>query len=61
MRRTFRKPLIMMSPKFLLKFRGCNSDIEEFGEGLRFHKVLEDKHEHLVADSKVRKVVYCSG
>jgi len=42
MRRTFLKPLIVMSPKFLLKFRGCNSDLEDFGEGLRFHKVIED-------------------
>jgi len=50
-----------MSPKFLLKFRGCNSDLEEFGEGLRFHKVMADEHKSLVADSQVRKVVYCSG
>jgi 2-oxoglutarate dehydrogenase E1 component len=50
-----------MSPKFLLKFRGCNSDLEDFGAGLRFHKVIEDQHPQLVADSQVRKVVYCSG
>jgi len=61
MRRNFRKPLIVMAPKFLLKFRGCNSDLEDFGEGIRFHKVLGDNNPDLVADDKVRKVIYCSG
>jgi len=50
-----------MAPKFLLKFRGCNSDLEDFGEGIRFHKVLGDNNPDLVADDKVRKVIYCSG
>lgn len=60
-RRTFRKPLIVASPKKLLKFARANSDIEEFGEGLRFKRVYEDQNKSLVAPEKVKKVVLCSG
>ena len=61
MRRNFRKPLIVIAPKKLLKFRAAGSDIDEFKTGLRFKRVLDDTHETLVDDEKVRKVVYCSG
>lgn len=50
-----------MAPKKLLKYRGANSDIEEFGEGLRFKRVLSDKNKDLVAPEKVRRVILCSG
>jgi 2-oxoglutarate dehydrogenase complex dehydrogenase (E1) component-like enzyme len=36
MRMPFRKPLIVISPKKLLRFKGACSNIEEFGEGTRF-------------------------
>lgn len=49
-----------MAPKKLLKFKAAGSPIEDFGAGLRFHKVLED-NSSLDADATVRKVVYCSG
>jgi len=42
LRRTFRKPLIVVSPKKLLRFKEASSDIEEFGEGLRFKRVITD-------------------
>jgi 2-oxoglutarate dehydrogenase complex dehydrogenase (E1) component-like enzyme len=61
MRRTYRKPLIVVAPKKMLKFRPASSDIEEFGAGKRFKRVIEDGSANLVADDKVRKVVYCSG
>jgi 2-oxoglutarate dehydrogenase E1 component len=61
MRRTFRKPLVVMSPKSMLKQKSVCSSIDEFGEGKRFQRVLEDQNANLVADDKVRKVVYCSG
>ena len=60
-RRAFRKPLIVVSPKKLLKLRQAGSDIEEFGQGLRFIKVIDDSGEKMVADEKIRKVVFCSG
>ena len=42
LRRDFRKPLIVVSPKKLLRFREANSNIEDFGESLRFKKVISD-------------------
>ena len=50
-----------MSPKKLLKLRQAGSDIEEFGQGLRFIKVIEDQGSEMVDDEKVRRVVFCSG
>lgn len=60
-RRPFRKPLIVVAPKKLLKYKGANSNIEDFGEGLRFKRVLPDVHSGLVADNKVKKVLFCTG
>jgi 2-oxoglutarate dehydrogenase E1 component len=42
MRRHFRKPLVVVAPKKLLKFAKANSDIEEFGEGTGFKKIIVD-------------------
>lgn len=39
-RRPFRKPLVVPVSKKLLKFRGASSKLEDFGEGLRFKRVL---------------------
>lgn len=61
MRRPFRKPLVVVAPKKLLKLRAAGSDIEEFGEGLRFKKVIGDTSKTLVPADKVRKVIFCSG
>lgn len=36
MRRIFRKPLVVMAPKKLLKFKAAGSSIEEFRQGTRF-------------------------
>lgn len=60
-RRPFRKPLVVMAPKKLLKYRGANSDIEDFAEGLRFKTVLADTNKSLVAPERVRRVILCSG
>lgn len=60
-RRPFRKPLIVVAPKKLLKLKAANSDIELFDEGLRFHKCIPDVHPNLAPNDKVRKVVFCSG
>ena len=61
MRRTYRKPLVVVAPKKMLKFRPASSDIEEFGAGKRFKRVIEDTNADVVADDNVRKVLYCSG
>ena len=42
MHRDFRKPLIVMTPKSLLRNKLCVSNIEDFGKDTFFHRVLED-------------------
>jgi len=45
-----------------LKYRGASSNFEEFGEGTRFRRVLEEQYPtELVQDSKIKKVILCSG
>lgn len=73
--RGFRKPLILMTPKSLLRHKRCVSTLEAMGEGSSFHRVLWDDADRnarsekqmelttttLVADDKIRRVVMCSG
>ena len=65
--RTFRKPLILMTPKSLLRHRLCVSALDDFANGSSFHRVLWDDAETgrsetgLKADGKIRRVVMCSG
>ncbi|EDP66523.1 2-oxoglutarate dehydrogenase, E1 component [alpha proteobacterium BAL199] len=58
--RDFRKPLIVMTPKSLLRHKLCVSSFAEMGEGTTFHRVLYD-NEVLCDDKDVRRVVLCSG
>ncbi|GAB4390090.1 2-oxoglutarate dehydrogenase E1 component [Albidovulum sp.] len=65
--RTFRKPLILMTPKSLLRHPLAISDAEDFTTGSTFHRVLWDDAQKghselkLKPDSKIRRVVMCSG
>lgn len=65
--RNYRKPLILMTPKSLLRHRLCVSDLDDFANGSSFHRVLWDDAEKglsetgLKADGKIRRVVMCSG
>ncbi|MCZ6886405.1 MAG: 2-oxoglutarate dehydrogenase E1 component, partial [Alphaproteobacteria bacterium] len=59
-RRTFRKPLVVMTPKSLLRHKLCISALGDMGPGTNFHRVLGET-DPLVADAKVRRVVLCSG
>ncbi len=57
MHRNFRKPLIVMTPKSLLRHKACVSPLSDFTEN-SFHEVLDDTG----ADpGRVRRVVLCSG
>ena len=60
MRRNFRKPLVVMTPKSLLRHKLCVSDLLDFGPGTGFHRVLWD-NEKLCDDKDVKRVVLCSG
>ncbi|SDC52859.1 2-oxoglutarate dehydrogenase E1 component [Ruegeria marina] len=65
--RTFRKPLILFTPKSLLRHKLAISTAEDFTTGSSFHRVLWDDAEKgnsdtkLVADDKIKRVVMCSG
>ncbi|MBU11097.1 MAG: 2-oxoglutarate dehydrogenase E1 component [Rhodobacteraceae bacterium] len=65
--RNFRKPLILMTPKSLLRHKLAVSKDEEFTTGSSFHRVLWDDAEasnsahKLKPDAKIKRVVMCSG
>ncbi len=68
MRRDFRKPLILMTPKSLLRHKRAVSTLSEMAGESTFHRLLWDDAQmlkdtpiQLVKDSKVRRVVICSG
>jgi 2-oxoglutarate dehydrogenase E1 component len=56
--RNFRKPLIIMTPKSLLRHKLCVSTLEEFGPKSTFRRVIKDDK---VEDKKTRRVVLCTG
>ncbi len=59
-RRNFRKPLIIMSPKSLLRHKMVVSHLGEMGPDTHFRRVIKET-DQLVLDKKVRRVVLCSG
>ena len=65
--RNFRKPLILMTPKSLLRHKLAVSKAEEFTTGSSFHRVLWNDAEasssahKLKPDAKIKRVVMCSG
>ena len=58
-RRNFRKPLVLMTPKSLLRHRRAVSRLDEMCEGTTFHRVLWD--DAPPTDEDVKRVVLCSG
>ena len=66
--REIRKPLILMTPKSLLRHKRAVSRLDELGDGTTFHRILYDDAQmlpdekiKLVPDDKIRRVVLCSG
>ncbi|MDP6565842.1 MAG: 2-oxoglutarate dehydrogenase E1 component, partial [Alphaproteobacteria bacterium] len=63
--RKFRKPLILMTPKSLLRHKRATSSLVDMGPGSTFHRVYWDgadgDREALAPDGKIRRVVLCSG
>ncbi|WGD52802.1 2-oxoglutarate dehydrogenase E1 component [Bradyrhizobium sp. CB1650] len=66
--REIRKPLILMTPKSLLRHKRAVSRLEELAKGTTFHRILYDDAQmlpnealKLVPDEKIRRVVLCSG
>ena len=58
MNREFRKPLVVMTPKSLLRLKECVSALADLAEGSRFHEVLDEEGGDPAA---VKRVVLCSG
>ena len=60
LRRDFRKPLIVMTPKSLLRHKACVSDLADMGPGTTFHRLLDERDTE-VRHGKVKRIVLCSG
>ncbi|XP_031485503.1 uncharacterized protein LOC116254317 [Nymphaea colorata] len=69
--REFRKPLIVMSPKNLLRHKDCKSNLSEFDDvqghpgfdkqGTRFKRLIKDQNDHSLLEEGIRRLVLCSG
>ncbi len=60
LRRDFRKPLVIMTPKSLLRHKACVSSLDDMGPGTTFHRVL-DERDTKVKSGKAKRIVMCSG
>jgi 2-oxoglutarate dehydrogenase E1 component len=68
MHRPFRKPLVLMTPKSLLRHKRVVSRLSEMADGSSFHRVLWDDAQSnpgsslaLAPDNEIKRVVLCSG
>jgi 2-oxoglutarate dehydrogenase E1 component len=68
LKREIRKPLIVMTPKSLLRHKRAVSMASEIAAGTSFHRLLWDSAEShkgekikLAKDEKIRRVVLCTG
>ncbi|KAL6495759.1 hypothetical protein OROGR_030322 [Orobanche gracilis] len=69
--REFRKPLIVMSPKNLLRHKDCKSNLSEFDDveghpgfdkqGTRFKRLIKDQIYHSDLEEGIRRLILCSG
>lgn len=69
--RDFRKPLIVMAPKNLLRHKKCVSNLSEFDDvkghpgfdkqGTRFKRLIKDQSGHSDLEEGIRRLVLCSG
>jgi 2-oxoglutarate dehydrogenase E1 component len=60
MRRNFRKPLVIMTPKSLLRHKRCVSTLTDMGPNTSFQRVYGETGK-IAAPAKVRRIVVCSG
>ena len=57
LKREFRKPLVIFTPKSLLRYPEAVSDLSEFAKG-GFKEIIDDSSADV---EKIKKVVFCSG
>ena len=60
LKRDFRKPLIIMTPKSLLRHKLCVSNLSDMAENTSFHRIILDPNKNL-KDKNINRVVICSG
>ncbi|KAF4320081.1 hypothetical protein BBO99_00005411 [Phytophthora kernoviae] len=61
---SYRKPLVLFTPKSLLHHRPCNSDLADLTLGTSFQRVLPphpDDQLTMINDDEVRKLILCCG
>jgi 2-oxoglutarate dehydrogenase E1 component len=58
--RMFRKPLIIMTPKSLLRAKDATSPLTEFTKG-EFKTVIGEQSAEIVDNAKVKRIIACSG
>jgi 2-oxoglutarate dehydrogenase E1 component len=61
MRRRIRKPLVIFTPKSLLRHKLCVSRLNEFTVGTGFQRVIRETNLELAPAEQVRRVVLCTG
>ncbi len=68
MKRKFRKPLIIMTPKSLLRHKLATSKIEDMGENSEFHRILWDDSESdphktikINKPTGIKRLILCTG
>ncbi|KAJ8466741.1 hypothetical protein OPV22_029293 [Ensete ventricosum] len=69
--REFRKPLIVMSPKNLLRHKDCKSNLSEFDDleghpgfdkqGTCFKRLIKDQNNHKEVEEGINRLIFCSG
>ena len=59
-RRDFRKPLVVMTPKSLLRHKMCVSPLSDMNSASQFQRVIGETHK-IAAPSKVRRIILCTG
>ncbi len=57
MKRNYRKPLIVATPKYLLRYEKCQSDLKEMSEHTQFQPILQDD----VNKPDITRILFCSG
>lgn len=60
-KRNFRKPLVLMTPKSLLRHKLCVSKLDDMAKGTHFMRVIPDTTAGLEDARKIKRVVLCSG
>ncbi|MBV7256293.1 2-oxoglutarate dehydrogenase E1 component [Pacificimonas sp. WHA3] len=59
MHRDFRKPLVIMTPKSLLRHKAATSTLAELSGDTHFKRIISDRTE--IADKDVKRLILCSG